>query len=91
MVRKKRTKAIETFIKGEPPTLPEIAETVQNLHLHRKLGDYLNASELHKRAGITPTDLAGWRKKGIIKWEQIDHIYYYSKKSVLAALKTTGR
>jgi hypothetical protein len=89
MVRKKRTKAIEAFINGEPATIPVIGETVQYRHLHRKLGSYLNANELYKLAGITPTNLAGWRKKGIVKWEQVDDVYYYSKKSVLAALKTT--
>ena len=86
MVRIKKPKQIETFINGEPATLPKVLETVQTRHLRRKLGRYLNARELHKMAGITPTELAGWRRSGIVKSEKLDGIYYYSVKSILIAL-----
>jgi hypothetical protein len=106
MARKKKPKAIETFINGQTATVPEIIENVggdkwkeyieanedneaKDRYLHSKLGEYLSASELHERAGITATELAGWRRKSIVRWEQIGARYYYSVDSVLVALKTS--
>lgn len=104
MPRIKKPKAIETFINGQPATVPEIIEDVggdkwkehievtggseaKDRYLRSKLGVYIAEDEAHEK-NITARVLAVWRRKGLLRWEQIDSKYYYSRDSVLKVLKT---
>jgi len=57
-------------------------------YLKRKIGDYISASEINKRTGISTRTLNKWREKRILKAELLKGRWYYSFKSVLNAIKT---
>jgi hypothetical protein len=59
-------------------------------YLKGKLGDYLEAHEIHIRTGIKVRTINKWRTQGILRAEHIKGKWYYSKKSLIAAIQSAN-
>ena len=62
--------------------------TSADRYLKDKLGDYLSAREIHVLTGIKVRTLDKWRAQGMLQAEQLKGRWYYSVKSLIAAISS---
>ena len=71
-----------------PSKTRRILGTAAHEYLRRRLGDYIDTREIRERTGIRAPTLNEWRTRGVLKATKLTGKWYYSVKSLIAAMKS---
>ena len=88
LIEKRNRKMYPITIDGKPTRRRDVRSTVHDAILKEALGDYISASDVRNKAGISNSTLRGWRHSGKVRAKKVGRAWHYSKQDLLELMRT---